>query len=174
MRTVTTTTKVYTFAELSDEAKENAVNNLSDINVQHEWWESIYMDAENVGLRLTSFDLDRNRHAKGEFTLSALEVAANIIRDHGENCETYKTAKSFLSDHATLFAWYTEEEEKEDGEVYDAEQAIIEREEEFLRDLCEDYSIMLQNDCEYLQSDEAIIETIEANEYEFTEDGELF
>ena len=30
----------------------------------------------------------------------------------------------------------------------------------------------LMNQYEYLISDEAIIETIEANEYEFTEDGE--
>jgi len=44
---------------------------------------------------------------------------------------------------------------------------------EFLRSLCEDYRIMLQNEYEYLTSEEAIIETIIANEYEFTEEGEL-
>jgi hypothetical protein len=44
-------------------------------------------------------------------------------------------------------------------------------EDEFLKSLCEDYSIMLQNESEYLQSDAAIIEAINANEYEFLEDG---
>jgi len=32
---------------------------------------------------------------------------------------------------------------------------------------------MLQKEYEYQMSDEAIIETIEANEYEFTENGKL-
>jgi predicted transcriptional regulator len=32
---------------------------------------------------------------------------------------------------------------------------------------------MLQKEYEYLTSEEAIIETIEANEYEFTEKGEM-
>ena len=44
---------------------------------------------------------------------------------------------------------------------------------EFLRSLCEDYRIILQKEYEYLTSEEAIIETIEVNEYEFTEEGEL-
>jgi hypothetical protein len=43
----------------------------------------------------------------------------------------------------------------------------------FLRSLLEDYRIMLQKEYEYLTSEETIIETIEANEYEFTEKGEM-
>ena len=45
---------------------------------------------------------------------------------------------------------------------------------EFRVSILEDYRIMLQKQYEYLCSEEAIIETIEANDYEFTEDGKLY
>jgi len=46
-------------------------------------------------------------------------------------------------------------------------------ENEFKNNLLEEYANILQLECEYLQSEEAIKETIEANEYEFDEDGNL-
>ncbi len=47
-------------------------------------------------------------------------------------------------------------------------------EDEFLKELLEDYRIILQKEYEYQTSEEAIIGTIEANEYEFTQDGKMF
>jgi hypothetical protein len=161
-------TKVYKFDELTDKAKEKAMENLYDLNVDYGWWDYMYEDAANVGLKLTSFDLDRNRHAKGEFTLSAAEVAANIIRDHGEQCETYKTAQAFLDEINSLTM-----PDDDSDEFSEWENKMLELEDEFLKSLLEDYSIMLQKEYEYQTSEEAIIETIRANEYEFTEDGKL-
>ena len=165
--------KIYSFDELSEKAKEKALINLIDINVDYEWWDGIYCDAENIGLKITSFDLDQNRYAKGEFLLSACEVAQNIFNNHGEMCETYKTAQSFMEDWQPVFDDYMDES-SEKYESSEAEQELMNIEDEFLNSLLEDYSIMLQNDYEYLMSDEAIIETIEANKYEFTEDGEIY
>ncbi len=164
--------KVYSFDELSDEAKEKAVNNLIDINVDHDWWDSTYEDVQTIGLKITSFDLDRNRHAEGEFLLSAAEVAQNIFNNHGKNFDTYKTAQSFMDAWQPYFNDYMDEtsEHYESGEY---EDQMNELESEFLRSLLEDYSIMLQNECDYLQTDEAIIETIKANEYEFYENGKI-
>jgi hypothetical protein len=54
------------------------------------------------------------------------------------------------------------------------DQQVEDMELEFLRSILEDYRILLQKDYDYQTSDEAIIETIQANEYEFTENGELF
>ena len=65
------------------------------------------------------------------------------------------------------------DESSEHFESSESEDKMIDLENEFLQSLLEDYSIMLQNESEYLQSAEAIRETIEANEYEFTEDGKL-
>lgn len=167
------TVKIYTFAELSEEAKEKAIADLYDINVGHNWWEFTYQDAEDIGLKITSFDLDRNRHAKGEFTLSANEVAANIMQKHGEECETYKTAEKFMMEWKPVFCEYMDEssERYESGE---SEMQLMELEDDFLNDLLEEYSDILQREYEWLTSSESIIETIEANEYEFLIDGTIY
>ncbi len=171
MRTIETT--VYSFNELSEQAKEKAIERLYDINVDYDWWDSTYEDAKNIGLQIDTFDLDRNRHAKGSFNLSAPEIAANILRDHGKDCETYKTAANFLEDHSPIFAQYMDESNEETYESSKLEDELQDLETEFLNSLLEDYSILLQREYEYLTSEAAIIETIEANEYEFTENGKL-
>ena len=163
-------TKVYPFSELSDDAKQRAIENLSNINVDYNWWESTYEDAERIGLKITAFDLDRNRHANGTFELSANEVAANIFSEHGETCETFKTATKFMEEWQPVFSEYLNEE-SEKYESRESEEALMELEDQFLKSILEDYSIMLENECEHLQSKEAIIETIESNEYEFNEFG---
>jgi hypothetical protein len=165
-------TKAYKFDELSDDAKEKAVENLYDLNVDTDWWECIYYDAAQIGLKITSFDIDRNRHAKGEFTLSAAEVMANIFANHGEECETYKTAKAFEEDWQPLFNDYLDEnsDKYEDSET---EDRLNELEDRFCRSLLEDYAKLLEEEFEYQTSEEAIIDTILANEHEFTEEGNL-
>ena len=177
MRTIETT--VYKFDELSDEAKQQSIENLYDLNVDYEWWDCTYEDAENIGLKISEFDLDRASYVKGSFVLQALDVAKAIIAEHGEQCGTYQTAKDYMAEHTRLVV----EQCQEDADRLYSEFAIeldlswdIDTEDidaEFLRSLCEDYRIMLQNEYEYLTSEEAIIETIIANEYEFTEEGEL-
>jgi len=171
MRTVRT--KVYSFNELSNEAQQTAINNMSDINVNHDWWTSTYEDAENIGLKITSFNLDRNRNATGEFSLSACEVAQNVFNEHGEDCETYKTAQKFIEVWQPIFDDYMDEN-SENYESQELENELQQLEDNFLNELVEDYSIILQNESEYLQSDEAIKETILANDYEFTKDGNQF
>lgn len=164
----TKTVNIYKFNELSEEAKEKALDTVREWQVDYEWWDGVYEDAENVGIKITSFDLDRNRHAKGDFLLSADEVAANIIRDQGDMCETYKTAQSFLDKQNEL-----EMPEDDTDEFSEWEDKRIELEDEFKQSILEDYSIMLQNEYEYRVSDEAVAEFIEANDYEFTEDGKV-
>jgi len=166
----TTEKNVYTFDELSEDMQEKAIENLYDINTDFDWWESTYDDAENIGLKITSSDVYRYRHANGELNLAANEVAANIFRDHGEGCDTYKTAEAFMDEWEPLFAEYMDET----GEKYESaetESDLQDLESEFLENLLDDYSIMLQKEFEYLQSEEAIKETIEANQYEFTVNG---
>ena len=164
----TLTINVYEFDELIEKAKENAINKLADINVDYEWWDLTYDDAENIGLKLKTFDLDRNRHATGELILSATEVAANVIRDHGDQCETYKTAQEFLDEQNK---YPMPDDDSDEFSVW--EDKMLELEDEFLKSLLEDYSIILQKEYEYLTSEEAIIESIKANDYVFDENGNL-
>ena len=165
--------KLFSFDELSEDAKQTAINNHLDINVNFDWWQNTYEDAKNIGLEITSFDLERNRHAKGNFILSACEVAQNILNAHGENCATHKTAESFLEDFNPLFSEYLDES-SEHYESSETEGKLQDLETDFLNSLLEDYSIILQNECDYLQSEEAIKETLIINEYDFLESGKRY
>jgi hypothetical protein len=173
----TKTINLYSFNELSEQAQQKAIENLYDINVTHEWWDFTYEDAENIGLKITEFDLDRNRHANGEFIFDVpVDVANAIKNNHGEQCETYKTAIKFIAEWDNLVATHSDGIETDrvcEDKEYDFDNAATGLEQDFLKALLEDYSLLLQKEYEYLTSKEAIIETINANEYTFTESGKL-
>jgi hypothetical protein len=154
---------VYKFEELSEDAQQKALELLSDINVDYDWWDSVYDDAKNIGLEITEFDLDRRSYCHGDFTQSAEDVAKAIIKDHGEDCETFKTTKAYLDVLENTIRDTSEDEDPD----------MDERNEEFLQSLLEDYRILLQADYDYRTSREGIIESIQANEYEFTKNGKL-
>ncbi len=173
MRTITTVKTVYSFDELSEDAQEKAVEKLYDLNVDYDWWEFVFEDASEVGLKLTSFDIDRGRSCKGEFIEDALFTADRIIETHGSTCDTYKTAAAFLKerDEAVNNAPRDENGDFEDEDELDRQLDDIEN--DFLTDLLADYLSMLIQEYEYKTSREAIIETIKINNYEFDEDGNL-
>jgi hypothetical protein len=173
----TVTINIYQFSELSDEAKENAIKELYDINTDFDWWNSIYEDARQVNLKIKGFDIDRGSYVKAEFIESANNTAELIIINHGESCETYKTAKSFIEDWNNLVYKYSDgiktDTVTEDNE-YDFDNEADDLEGEFLKSISEDYRIILSNEYDYRTKDEAVIETIEANDYNFTENGILY
>ena len=159
MRTIRT--KVYQFSELSKDAQQKAIEVMAEINVDHDWWQSVYEDAANIGLKITGFDIDRGSYCKGEFIEDAQYTGEKILSEHGKICETYKTASEFIADREKL-------------DIDEQENELEELEMEFLNSLLEDYRIMLTKEYEYQTSEAAIIETIEANEYEFKADGTRF
>jgi hypothetical protein len=176
MKTITKTINIYSFDELSDKAKDNARDWFREVCQHEQWWEHIYDDAERVGLRLTTFDLDRNRHAKGEFCVfgGAEQCAGLILKEHGKDCETFKTAKQFVADlkklNAEIEAVDGDDETNCEYELWQDKRGELC--DEFLRSILEDYSIILQKEIEHLYSDESVDENIRINEYEFTESGE--
>ena len=182
MRQETTTTNIYTFEELSDQDKQKALDKLHNLGVDYDWWEYTYEDANMVGLKITSFDLDHNELTLG-YLLSAEDTAQAILQDHGTMCETYKTVIAHQEDiknlhHATAIEidkseWWM------DDEFVDDQIMVLEEDEEqagdeLLKALGEDYLVMLRKEYEYLTSEEAILESIEANKYEFTEEGDIY
>lgn len=175
MRTIKT--KVYKFDELSLEAQKKAVEKHWEINVNYEWWEFVYEDAERIGLKITAFDIDRGSYCKGEVLSSCRECAELIKQEHGEQCETYKTAVKFLADWDNEVAKHSDgldtDRVAEDKE-YEFDKIADELEDDFLKSLLEDYRIILQKEYEYLTSEESIIESIRANEMEFLEDGKPY
>jgi len=169
-------TKVFSFSELSSEAKEVALSKSRDINLYHGWWESVYYNAaETAKLKITSFDIDRGAYCEAKFLSDAHSTADKIMSEHGESCDTYKAAKTFLSDYDNLVEKYSDGIDKDkEGSEYDFDQDADELESEFLKELCECYLKTLRNEYEYLSSDEAIINALEGNETLFTKDGKIF
>ena len=167
-------TTVYSFNELSESAKEKAREWHRNGALDYDWWQSTYDDAEQAGLKIKSFDLERNRHAKGEFISGAENCAWLIEKNHGDTCETYKTAKAFLAerDEAVNSAPKDENGELENERALDEKLDDIES--DFLKSILEDYSIILQKEYEWLLSDEQVDESIIANDYTFTESGARF
>ena len=139
------------------------------------WWEGIFEDAEQVKLKLSEFDIDRGSYCRGEFIEDAKDTAEAIIENHGETCETHKTAMEFMRESAELFIVHPVKiaEDGFDDNEYRREQEQVDLDAEFLKSILEDYRIILQKEYEYLGSEATIIETIKSNEYEFTEDGKL-
>jgi len=175
MKTVSINT--YKFSELSDEAKQRAIENLCTINVDYDWWECTYDDAKQISLKITGFDLDRNKHCTGKLIEGMTECCRLIIANHGEHCETYKTAISYLSDYDDLVLKYSDGIKTDivsEDNTWEFDQEADELEAEFLRAMLEDYANILQREFEYLTSNAAIIETIEANDYDFTIDGKIW
>jgi hypothetical protein len=147
--------------------QEKVIERLYSINVDHDWWEFVYYDAEHVNLKISEFDLDRASYCQVSFLTSAKDTANLIIKEHGDTCETYADAQNYLKDRQAL------EAQDPDNEILDIDNKIEDLDEEFLRTLQEDYLIILQKEYEYRTSREAIIEHIEANEYEFTKEGSM-
>ena len=142
----TITTEIFTFDELSDEAKEKAREWYRDGALDYDWWESTYEDAANIGLKITAFDLHHGT-IEGKLIFSIEDSIEKILTDHGPECETHKTALQY----------------KNTTDPDDYEYALL-----------EDYRIMLQHEYNYLMSDEAVDDMITCNEYTFTVSGERF
>ena len=175
MRTETTTRTLYTFAELSDKAKELALTNMRYTNTDagSEWWDQTYEDAANVGIKITGFDTGRRNEITGEI-FDTENTAHSIVRDHGEECETHRTAAQYLKNRDTTIA--AAPKDTYTGEYTDIEaldDKLDELGKKFTKSILEDYLTILRNELEYLESDEAVQESIEANDYEFDEDGSL-
>lgn len=172
----TITVNLYSFNELNDEAKKVAIEKLSDINVDYQWWECTYGDAKMVDIIIDGFDLDRNRHCSGKLYSNGTDVAYKIKEQHGTNCNTYFLADSYLAEWDKLVEKYSDGKttnvvDEENFEQFDEEADELTK--QFEADLLEEYANILQREYDYLTSEEAIIQTIEVNDYFFTEDGKL-
>ena len=176
MKTIEIT--LYNFKELSQEAQKKALNELAYTNVEYcNWWESTYYDAENIGLKIDGFDIDRRSYLNAEFVDSAYSTANKIVKEHGNGCTTYKISKEFITNWDDLVSKYSDgnflkEVLQENNDKFDSEADELET--DYLNSLCNEYLKMLRNEYEYLTSEKAIIETIEANEYDFTIDGKQY
>lgn len=169
----TKTINLYQFEELTAKAKERARSWYREGHLHYEWWDCLYDDASSIGLKITEFDLGGRKQIKGYLTVSVQECCTRILAAHGASCETYKLADSWQAQSeqlAELLAARWGDEAEEVRETLEAEQE--EHAAEFEQALLEEYFVFLDKEYDYLNSDEAVDESIMANGYEFDEDGD--
>lgn len=148
--------EVYTFDELPDEVKQKVLENYWDINVDDDWWDFVYEDAKRIGVEIDKFDLDY-RKIGGELLLPVEDIISKIFTEHGKGGDTYALALKYKN-----------------AAVQADEDAQEEINDKFKGAILNCYLRMLKDEYEYKTSTEAIKETIEANDYEFTSDGKIF
>jgi hypothetical protein len=178
------TITVYTFDELDDIGKEKAIEKLWDLNVDYNWWEDVYEDAARVGVEINGFDTYHSYHQKteGRLTMDLLGSVNSIHAEHDVTCDTYKTATEYRDKYMAAYQEWVDSQagktidgEPVDTELYDFsyEDVADEITEDYRKAILEDYLAMLRREYDYQTSSEAIIESIQANEYLFTENGRL-
>ena len=198
MRIDTKKTKVYPFAELTDDAKQTALEQLADINVDHEWWYD-FEDKKEVA-KLMGIDID-NIYFSGfssqgdgacfEGNYAYNKNSVKLVMDYAPlDTELHRIVKALQAVQKTAFYGITASvnqsghyshkyctdisvdmpESIGQEKFTEIEDTVV----ELLRDYMDWIYKQLQTEYEYLTSEEAIIETIEANDYEFTADGKLY
>jgi len=158
--------KVYKFDELDKQTQEKVIENYRYINVEDTfWYDFIKDDFNRLGLEIQEFDLGRRNYAK--IYIENFEDTSNyIIEEFGDSVLIKQTAKNYLKELKEIVSNFKEDED------IDRELEILD--EEYQKEYSEDILSYLREDYDYQVSDEAIIETIEANDYNFTWNGEIF
>lgn len=197
----TKTINIYTFDELSESAKEKAREWYRDGALDYDWWDFIYEDADNVA-KLLGIEISR-KGSKGQTleiwfhgfycqgdgssfagSYSYAKGAPIKIREHApQDTELHRIADQLQAlQRRHFYRLCAEITSYRDTsirvEVYNSENRYADiPDEQELTDLLNDFNAwifrQLETEYEYLMSDETVDESIQANEYEFTEEGEI-
>lgn len=180
----TRTITVYTFDELPEDAKARALSTLADVNVDYDWWQSTYETIQTAGsclgidCTIEGFDLHHGTiDLRGTYSYRKgwrAALRAEFGGDFGKRLE--RIGADMQNAQRRLFYRATAALERpyygREGTAYSADNGcddIIEP----LRDFEHEALRLLRDEWEYLTSEEAIIEAIEANKYDFDENGNL-
>lgn len=174
-------TKAYQFEELDEQTKEKAIDNCRYISVDDDYWyEFIKEDLISVGIELRSFDIDRGSFA--EIHIDDMYISGEkIIESHGENCETYKIAQRYIEEYDTIkdkmdnleCIENDDSDEEHLNKLMQLDNDLEDLDEEYQKEFSEEVLSILRSEFEYMTSDEHIIEILDANESEFTDQGEI-
>lgn len=189
-------TKQYEVYSL-DEVLEKAIERQRDINVDHEWWDCTYEDAKTI-FELIGFTFNDEKQpfyfsgfsSQGDgacinkASYSYNKGALRAIKDYApQDTDLHQIVKAlqelqrsaFYTGTASIYHsghYYHEQSMSIDSEcekgMFDGSEF-----EEIIVDLCCWLYKQLEDQYDYLTSEEAILETLQANEYEFDVDGNI-
>ena len=187
----------YFFDELSEESKAKAIENLYDINVDCDWWEFITENfkTENKYFEVTKvyFSGFSSQGDGAMFEYSAIkdELLHKIINElkttnrnkwilkqagiYGSGKHTGRYCHENSCSHSIDFEGFDYQYNPRLYEIIDIwfseiEENIISE----YKNMCFELYRTLEKEFDYLTSKEAIIDMIEANNYEFLETGKLY
>jgi len=158
--------KVYKFEELDKQTKEKVIDNYRNINVEDfQWYDWIKDDFNRLGLEIQEFDLGRRNYVK--IYIENFEDTSNyIIEEFGDSVAIKQTAKNYINEYEKIQANFKEDE--------DIEREVELLDEQYEKEYSEDILSYLRANYEWETSDEAVINTIEANDYDFTTEGKIY
>ena len=195
MRTITK--EVYTFAELSESAKETARDKYREHNLEgYDWWDSVYEDAKTIG-NLFGLRIDRiyfsgfwsqgdGAYFEGDYQYrkGALKAVIDYMPLDNDLHDIVKRLqdvqrKAFYGLYASTKSGHGSNFYSHSGVMQVSvdcdKRDITESEEDDITQCLREYAdwiySRLEAEYEYLQSDEVIDEYL--NDCEFDEEGEL-
>ena len=193
------TRNIYKFDELSDDSKENALNELrsSDGYLQYKWYDHVYDDAKIIG-GLMGIEIDKiyfsgfscqGDGACFEGTYSYNKGATLAVKSYAPQDKELHSIVLALQQiqrpmfyglvvHVKQSGHYNHEyctqidiyNESEIGDYY-IDSSVHDELADVLRDFMRWIYKQLESEYWYLMSDDAIIEDATANEWEFYENG---
>ena len=194
--------KVYTFDELSEQAKEKAREQWREDGLDYKWWDDVYDDhkekIKEVGFEVTKMYF-RGFWSQGDGAMFEYEGLDNKLKEEFiSNLNLSPMRKDWLRNNIYVSGsgkqsgHYSHENscahkiywEVDNGDLHWSTtfhkwlESFSQDFEEFIidkyKDLARELYHALREEYEYLMSDEAVDETIRCNEYEFTEEGERY
>lgn len=192
----------YKFNELSSEVKKEVLKRYRYIMVEdYDWAKDILDYAEGAGFDICEVDINRDyiklKFKEGEETV--LSSIKKICRNFDKEEEIYKLAKEYYDE---IIKYFKEDEEiqefmqaqkcpitildmKIDEFIEHYPDSMLEDiarywlvddryRDAYLRDMGNLFLSVLEDEFNYLISDEFIIDMFEANDYEFFETGKVF
>lgn len=189
MQIITTKTQVYKYNELPKEVQSKVLENLYDLNTDYEWYE-LTIDESKKHLSEMGFDeatisfsgfssqgdgasFDASVDLKKWLKIHRLSNKYRALYNHADEVSVSITKSGHYEHEYTMGIdsdYYSLESEK-------AQNQLLELENKILEDAREEARIIyktLEKEYEYLTNEDAIIETIEANDYNFTINGKIF
>ena len=187
----TETIEIFKFEELSKEAKKNAIelqrNELYKHNDFSEWaiddcylLNPPYREVEKLDNTLVDSILIKNTREKFYFSLgrdrfidisNAMEIVSNDVF-----LEWLGVTDRMIKDDSVYFTIGKDTIEFEENdceqEFKERDLRILDRAKEKYENHCEDILNCIEESIDYNFTDEAILESIECNDYEFTSNGE--
>jgi hypothetical protein len=177
---------VYSFEELKPEIQEKVLNNFREINTNYDWYEFIFEnfkeEFKEYGLSFESlnFDLYRREISFNKLDVDNLNLFLNkILPIDNKILLSLSNFKDFdyyynIDDNGNFIIDDYDEEDLNQKVTIEDLKLIEDTATEFLKDKLREMLKYLDDEYNYLLSDESIKETIECNEYKFLKDGRQF